>query len=442
MNTTEASVAALHDFSSPRTVEVRAAKPLSLTRNALWTMIGTGAYAAAQWLQVFLIAHLGTASELGQYALALGIATPIFMFFNLQLRQIQVTDARGSNTFPEYLGLRAISSFCGFGVVCLIALFCSASLSVVLLAGCLALFKAAESLSEIYQGALQQQERMDYVGCSLLIKSGLILSAFGVTYFLTRSLIISAASMICAQVVGLYFYDMRACDIAFRGRAIGERWAVLAQAISNTRNSAPRIRSLAVRAFPLGVTMMLISLYANLPRFVLERYSGVRAVGVFAAITYIPLAGTLLITAVGTSFSPRLSKYAYTDRSRFRSLLLQFIAFNVTLGGIGILTSLAGGSRLLTLLYGAEYARHTTAFTCVMVASALNYVSSAFGFAATSFRSLKPQPWIMAGSTLVLLVTTEVLVPQFGITGAAIATICSTFTSLCGYVGLVAWKLA
>jgi O-antigen/teichoic acid export membrane protein len=121
---------------------------------------------------------------------------------------------------------------------------------------------------------------------------------------------------------------------------------------------------------------------------------------------------------------------------------MQFIAFNVTLGGIGVLTSLAGGSRLLTFLYGAEYARHTTAFTCVMIASALNYASSAFGFAATSLRSFKPQPWILATSTLVLLVATQVLVPQFGITGAAIATICSTFTCLCGYVALVTWKLA
>src|SRR5690349_22697168 len=74
--------------AASRPVEAR-----SLKTNAVWTIAGNGVYAANQWLQVAIIAHLGTTVDVGHYALIMGICAPVFMLANLQLRAIQATDS-------------------------------------------------------------------------------------------------------------------------------------------------------------------------------------------------------------------------------------------------------------------------------------------------------------------------------------------------------------
>src|SRR5437867_237852 len=83
--------------------------PLSLKRNTLWTMAGNTVYAASQWLQVAAIARLGSTLDVGHYAFALGLATPVFMLANLQLRPMQATDSLRRYTFGDYLGLRLVT---------------------------------------------------------------------------------------------------------------------------------------------------------------------------------------------------------------------------------------------------------------------------------------------------------------------------------------------
>src|SRR5947199_1515086 len=81
----------------PQTVST----PLTLKANAIWTVLGNGTYATAQWLQLALLARLGTPADVGRYAFATAIATPAFMLFNLQLRSVQATDSQGRYSFPE-----------------------------------------------------------------------------------------------------------------------------------------------------------------------------------------------------------------------------------------------------------------------------------------------------------------------------------------------------
>ena len=70
------------------------------------------------------------------------------------------------------------------------------------------------------------------------------------------------------------------------------------------------LRKLARRTLPLGITMMLISLHANAPRFIIEKYVGASGLGIFAAITYLSLAGAMVVNAVGSAASPRLAALA------------------------------------------------------------------------------------------------------------------------------------
>ncbi len=75
-----------------------------------------------------------------------------------------------------------------------------------------------------------------------------------------------------------------------------------------------------------------------------------------------------------------------------------------------------------------------------MTAGALSYLSSSFGFGATALGRFAWQPWIVGAATAVLFLAAVTLVPIYGLTGAAMATVIATCTCLCGYVTLVFYK--
>src|ERR687885_1019217 len=121
----DASAASL-DVSGPSSYTLTETRPIhvrrvSLRKNAIWTMLGNGFYAGTQWLQIAFVAHLGSSSELGYFALALGFCTPVFMLCNLQLRQLQAIDACRRYTFGEYLGVRLVTSCFAIAVLAVVA---------------------------------------------------------------------------------------------------------------------------------------------------------------------------------------------------------------------------------------------------------------------------------------------------------------------------------
>jgi O-antigen/teichoic acid export membrane protein len=412
-------------------------KPLSLRRNAIWTTVGNASYALAQWLQIAMIAHLGSSADVGRYALAMGVCAPVFLFFNLQLRQIQATDANHTHSFAEYLGLRVLSSAAALGSVFVIA--CLGSKSAVAITLAVGLFKCFESVSDIYQGLLQQHERMDYVGRSFILKSVLILVGFGTVYYSTHSLLLAAGISVCMQIAGLLIYDLRAAQIATSGQSAAG-WLSALRTVGRPQFNQTQMFQLAGRALPLGFSMMLGSLYTNLPRFVLNKYVGVRGVGVFSAIAYLPMIGSLLVTAIGTAVAPRLSQYGRSNRPAYFVLLGKLLGVGAVLGLGGIAGSLLFGQRLLQLLYGAEYARQTDVLFWTMLAASLSYLSSGIGFGVTALGRFKAQPLIMGAAILVFFACAAVLVPKYGLAGAAMASAASTLASFLGYVGLLLLK--
>ena len=67
---------------------------ISLRANVAWTTCGNVVYAMSQWAMLASIAKLGSPYMVGQFALGLAVAAPVYMFTNLQLRSIQATDGK------------------------------------------------------------------------------------------------------------------------------------------------------------------------------------------------------------------------------------------------------------------------------------------------------------------------------------------------------------
>lgn len=417
------------------------AGPPSLRVNFSWTLAGNLVYAACHWGMLTAIAKLGTPEMVGQFALGLALTAPVIMFANLQLRGVQATDARRLYRFNDYLALRLVTTVLAFMAIAAIALlggYRPGTAAAILAVG---LSKSFEAISDIFFGLLQQHEQMDRIAKRMMIKGFLALVMLAAALLLTGDIVAAAAGLLAANAISLFALDIRGAvsilgDPARRGRlrhaldVLRPRWSLRTMA------------ALAWLALPLGFAMMLISLNANIPRYVLERALGERELGIFAAMAYVVVGGTTVVGALGQSMSPRLAKYyACGDAGAYGRLLLKSLGIGAALGVAGVLVALFAGRPLLALLYRPEYAERADVFAWIMVAAGVGYVASFLGYGMTAARRFRVQLPLFLAATGAVTLASLALIPAEGLRGAALALLAGNGVQMAGSACVVLYAL-
>ena len=391
----------------------------SLKRNAIWTIAGNAAHAASQWGLLLVLARLeapGAAGELvGRLALGLAVCAPVMMLANLQLRSVQATDARREFAFGDYLGARLLTTPVALLVVTCIALTAGYEWRTTSVVLGVALVKSIESVSDVYYGLFHQNERMDCIATSMLLRGPAALLAFGVATALTRSVFIGVLAQAGAWALVLVCHDIpRAAAMLSRtcGGPARPSW------------DRSTLRKLLRVSLPLGLVMMLISLNTNIPRYFLEQFHGERALGIFAALAYFVVAGTLVVSSIGHSAMPRLARYYAEQKTReYRDLLIRLLGISLVLGCGGIAVTWWLGEDILALVYGRDYSVAHREFLWLAAAAALAYVGAILGYAAASTRAFDYLVTPHLAVTATCLVAAWMLVPERGMEGAAWTTI-------------------
>ena len=413
---------------------------LTLRANFSWTFIGNVINAAAWFLMTIVLARLGSPEDVGQFALGLATTAPIFMFATLRLRDVQATDTRQEYLFGDYFAMRLITT--ALAVLAVVGIVAVSGfeweVSLVILAT--ALSKAVEAISDAFYGLFMQQERLDRIAKSMMIKGPLSLLGLGLGFYLTGSVFWGVIGLAAARALIMLVYDIRNATLTLSQSSTPTSISIRSlfpKDFPRPRWNAAILARLAWLTLPLGLVTMLISFNANIPRYFIEGHLGVHQLGIFAAITALQKSAPTVVQALGRSASPRLAKYyaAYNIRA-FRKLTLQLVGIGVLLGGAGILVALVAGRPLLTLLYGAEYALPGL-FALVMVDAALDYISTMLLFVITSARYLKVQLPLYLLTTSTITVACFLLVPSIGLQGAALAAIIAELVRLAGSLAAV-----
>jgi O-antigen/teichoic acid export membrane protein len=408
---------------------------LSLRANFSWTLAGNVIYAACQWGILVVLAKFTNPETVGQFALGLAITSPVIMLTNLQLRGVLATDSKVEYQFGDYFALRLGMSCLAFVAIAALILIGGYRLQtgvVILLIG---LAKIVESISDVLYGFFQQQEQLNRIAKSMIIKGVLSLAALTICVYLTRNIVWAAATLLITWSVGMFVYDIPKAMTLLRQvrrsqvRLLSEwHWSHLTK--------------LAWVTLPLGLVMMLNSLTTNMPRYYLEHSWGEKELGLFAAMAYLIVAGTTVVGALGQSASPRLAKY-YASRQypEFRWLLLRLIGIAIVLGLGGILIAGFAGEQILTLIYRSEYAENGTAFILLMISAGVGYCAGFLGYAMTAARFFRAQLPLFVVITLCTLPLCIWLIPSFGIVGAAMVLALENILQLIGSGVIVAYAL-
>ncbi len=414
-----------HDLLAPGPRAKTAPRPRSLRSNFSWTFAGNVVYAGCQWGMLIVLAKLGSPEKVGQFALGLAVTAPIIMLTNLHLRAIQATDARREYRFGHYLALRLATTALALLVIAGIALlgrFRGETALVILAIGAA---KSFEAISDVLYGLFQQHERMELIAGSMMIKGPLSLAALMVAVYFTRNVLWGPVALAVAWAILLAVYDLPNGIRILRGRSDWPLWPEW---------HARRLATLFVLALPMGCVTMLISFNSNISRYFLDYDLGEKEVGIFSALAFLMIAGAMIVNALGQAASPRLSRYySEGDIVAFRGLMLRLYALSTLLGVVGVLVSLLAGRRVLTLLYGPEYAGYTDVLTYLMVASSLMYIFGIQGTGLTAQRRFRVQALLHASFTILALFLSSLFIAKYGIRGASYAILAQTAIMVIAY---------
>lgn len=386
----------------------------SLRTNFKWTFSGNLTYAACQWGMLSILAKAASTTIVGEFALGLAIAAPVFMFTSLALRAVQATDARSQFEFSDYFTLRVLASTLGLLTVAGFVWAFHYGPATRLVVTLVAAAKAVESLSDVVAGLLQKFERLDQVAVSLMVRGVLSVGAFGAAFLWTRSLPAAVAVLVLTWTAVFLAYDVwRARRVMGEGRAFFQVRGVA-------------LKKLLVLCMPVGLVMTLSSVNVNLPRYLLVKYMGQAELGIFASMAYLVIAATLIINALGESATARLARmFANRDRAGFRRVMEKLLLTAAIIPVAGVPIALLFGHKLLTLLYRPEYAEHVSVLVILVVTTGLTAVGSFMGYGLTATRSFRIQPVILGTTALTTLVLCVLMIPRLGLNGAALALLCS-----------------
>ena len=384
---------------------------LTLRLNVVLTALGNAVYSGCQFGIFVVLAKLNLTEEAGRLAYALALTAPIFLFFQMQMRVLLASDATGEYAFSDYFMLRLETTSLAMLVTLALSMYVANSFQTLLIILGIGLSKYVEGLSDIFYGVAQAKERMDVISRSVAVRGMLFLLIICGSAYVSKT-IVWGCLILPFGWAAVFFYHDKSCGKKLLGTDL--------PIFEMNAFRSSRLRELAALGLPLGLVMALAVLTSSTPRYYIQHFSGSVQLGIYASISYLAVAGRLLVGAIGNSATARLTLYwNLGNRRGFIILLIKMISFCWAIGVLGVAIAALAGKGLLRLLFNSDYSQYVDVMVWIMGGTIFAYMATTLGFALTVIRSL----YVQAGTSILVLSVINLVcvlkVPVEGALGAA-----------------------
>lgn len=172
-------------------------------RDYLWNTLGTAVWGFAFPLLTIVSTQLVGAEEAGKFSIAFVTGTLIMIACNYGVRNFQVSDIDEKTSFASYQLNRWLCGALalGCGLMYSSARGYDAQMATIGLG--VYLYKVIDGIADVYEGRLQQADKLYLAGMSQTLRSAGVIAVFSVTLFLTRSMPIATMAMGIAAIASL-----------------------------------------------------------------------------------------------------------------------------------------------------------------------------------------------------------------------------------------------
>ena len=312
------------------------------TRDYIWNSVGLGAWGVVFPVLSVVTTQLVGVEQAGRFSMAFVTGTLLLFIANYGVRTFQVSDLSERHSFADYQANRVLTCI----VMMLVGiLYCQLrGYDPQMFTLCMGMFayRAVDGLADVYEGRLQQMDKLYLAGISQAIRSAAVIIAYCALILITRSIGAAGVAMAVASVASFvlltlpltYFETPKSAKLSITG-----------------------VRDLFVQCFPLFVALFLYNLIDNMPKFAMEGALSYDNQLYFNAL-FSP--AHIIIMAIGFIYKPQLMRLAeiWADpkrRGRFDLIVLAVLAIIVALtGGVAVVMGTVG-IPVMSFLYGVDF---------------------------------------------------------------------------------------
>ena len=382
----------------------------------IWNITGSIANALLSVVALMIVTRILDDRQADIFSIAWTISQLMATVGTFQIRMYQATDVTGVFRFRQYLiyrmitiGIMMISSY----AYVMIRGYSGEKAVVVLL---MCIFRAVDSLADVYEGWFQQKERLDLSGKALTYRIVVAVLGFGVVLFTTRNLILSGAVLVVVYVVCFFVYDIRYHYgvEAFRETAqkdkAGLSWVV----------------KMTIEGFPLFINAFLMMSIMNAPKMVLDVAieQGSLAQGLQTVFNIIFMPASFLNLAY-IVFRPLITKMAIVwNIGKAKEFLKILIKIMISLFGIGILLLIGSallGIPILSIVYAVDLKDYKMELLIIIVGGCMYTFAAVLDNAMVVIRKQYILILAYVFTYIYIKFAAEMMTGRWGILGASLS---------------------
>lgn len=312
------------------------------TRDYIWNSVGLGAWGMVFPILSIVTTQLLGAEDGGRFSMAFVTGTMLLFIANYGVRTYQVSDLAEKHSFWDY----QINRFLTCAIMILIGiLYCQfRGYSAGMFALCMGMFvyRAVDGLADVYEGRLQQVDKLYLAGVSQAVRSAAVIVAYSIFLLISRKLAVAGMAMGLASIASLILVTIP---------------LTLFETPKSERFTIAGVKDLFVECFPLFVALFLYNLIDNMPKFAMEGVLPYSDQLYFNAL-FSP--AHIIIMVIGFVYKPQLMRLAeiwadQSRRARFDLIILAILALIVGLTGLVALFMGTIGIPIMSFLYGVDF---------------------------------------------------------------------------------------
>ena len=378
------------------------------SRDFMWNSIGQGAWGCVFPILTIVVTQLVGVERAGMFAFAFVLGNLLYILANYGVRTYQVSDLDEYHSFADYqvnrIATCVIMMIVGL-IVCRVAGFAGEMGTM-----CMGVFayRAVDALGEVYEGRLQQVDKLYLGGISLALRSAAAFILFTAFLLITGNLGTASVAMAVGALATFLFVTFPLTMF------------------ESPRSMPPSFMSVGMlfrECFPVFLALFLYAVIDNMPKFVMQATALPYDNQLYFNALYFP-AQAILIT-VQLVYRPMLVKMAnaWADesrRSRFDLLIVAMIAFIVVITVIGVAFMAWIGIPIMSFLYGLDFGPYAQLSYIMLAAGG---VTAAIDFLYQVITILRRQQVVMGlylitfGFSLLVLI---LMITMMGLQGAVV----------------------
>lgn len=312
------------------------------TRDYIWNSVGLGAWGVVFPVLSIVTTQLVGVEQAGRFSMAFVTGTLLLFIANYGVRTFQVSDIAEKHSFADYQANRVVTCIVMMFVGILYCQLRGYDPQMFTLCMGMFVYRAIDGLADVYEGRLQQMDKLYLAGISQAIRSAAVIIAYSVLILITKSIGTAGIAMAVASVASFVLLTLPLTYF---------------ETPKSAKLSISSVKDLFVQCFPLFVALFLYNLIDNMPKFSMEGVLSYDNQLYFNAL-FSP--AHIIIMVIGFIYKPQLMRLAeiWADpkrRGRFDLIVLAVLAIIValTFGVAAFMGTI--GIPIMSFLYGVDF---------------------------------------------------------------------------------------